>query len=92
MIAYRPFGKGALLKDKIFKEMGEKYQKTPGQIILRWLIEQNIPVIPKASSVNHLKENLTIFDFELERADIELLSSLNKNQRFCKSDADEFNY
>ncbi len=84
LVAYRPFGKGELLKDPLFGDIGKKYNKTGSQVILRWITQKHIPVIPKASSMKHLKENLHIFDFELSDEDLATIDNLNRNQRFCK--------
>ncbi len=92
LIAYRPFGKGALLKDPVFKKIGKNYNKTAGQVILRWLIQKNIPTIPKASSYEHLKENIEIFDFALTAKEMKEIDQLNKNKRFCGAENPEFNY
>jgi 2,5-diketo-D-gluconate reductase B len=92
LIAYRPLGKGALLSNPLFKKLALQHKKTPTQIILRWFIEQNIPVIPKASSKKHLQENLDIFDFSLTSSEMEQINKLNKNKRFCGEDNPELNY
>jgi diketogulonate reductase-like aldo/keto reductase len=92
LIAYRPLGKKKLINEALFKEMGHRYEKSPAQIILRWLIQKKIPIIPKASTKRHLQENLEIFDFSLTEEDMDILDHLNKNQRFCGADDPEFNY
>ncbi|MCI0382206.1 MAG: aldo/keto reductase [Chlamydiae bacterium] len=93
LIAYRPFGKGDLLKEEPkFNAIGKKYNKTGGQIVLRWLVQKGIAVIPKTTSISHLKENMAIFDFELKHEDMKLIDSLNKNKRYCDTEWSEFNY
>ncbi len=92
LIAYRPLGKGALLKDPVFKKIAAHHQKSPTQIILRWLVQKEIPTIPKASSKEHLVENIAIFDFALSADEMKEIDKLNKNRRFCKSEDSEFNY
>lgn len=93
LIAYRPFGKGQLTEiEPLFKEIGQKHGKTAGQVILRWLIQKGIPVVPKASSGKHLRENFNIFDFSLDHREMAALDALNKNQRFCLPDSPIFQY
>jgi 2,5-diketo-D-gluconate reductase B len=92
LIAYRPLGKGALLKNPLFKKIGARHDKSPSQIILRWIVQQNIPVIPKSSSRQHLEENFEIFDFKLTPQEMNQIGKLNKNQRFCKAGHEEFEY
>ena len=60
--------------------IAEKQNRTPSQVILRWLTQRGISVVPRSTSKNHLKENLNIFDFELSSSEINLISSLNQNR------------
>ncbi len=92
LVSYRSLGKGKLIHEPIFKEIGEKYGKTSAQVILRWLVQKQIPVIPKASSKKHLQENFEIFDFYLSDQEMSKLDSLNQNKRFAMADEPEFNY
>lgn len=74
-------GKGnqSLLNEPLFIELGEKYHKTPAQIILRWHIEMRYIVIPGSRSKAHIKDNGNIFDFELSKEDMEEIAKLNQN-------------
>lgn len=92
LIAYRPLGKGELIREKTFEEIGNKYQKTPAQIILKWLVQKNISVVVKGSSKKHLEENLHIFDFCLQLEDMTKIDKLHRNKRFCKTDYSDFDY
>lgn len=75
--AYTPLGRGGFLGRTELKETGKKYGKTPAQVALRWLIQQEgVAAIPKASGEKHLRENLEIFDFTLDKADLKLLGRL----------------
>lgn len=77
--AYSPLARGAIQKDKILNSIGERYGKTASQVSLRWLIQLgNVSVIPKASGVNHQKENIDIFNFELNAEDMEHIRQLSK--------------
>ncbi len=82
LTAYSPLAQGDVDEDEDLKEIGEKYDKTPAQIALRWLIEQeNVVAIPKASSKKHLLNNIDIFGFFLEDEDFERIDNLNKSKR-----------
>jgi diketogulonate reductase-like aldo/keto reductase len=59
---------------------------------LVWGLEKGVVVIPKASSENHLKENLGIFGWKLSKEDIKRIDSLNKNKRFVNPIFSDFNY
>lgn len=92
LIAYRPFGKGAILKDPALKKIGTAHDKTPGQVVLRWFFQKEIPVIPKAASEKHLVENFNIGNFELSHTEMYAIERLHQNKRFCDWDGSEFNY
>jgi diketogulonate reductase-like aldo/keto reductase len=90
--SYRSLGKGALLEEPLFAQIAKRHKKTPAQIILRWLLQQEMSVIPKSTSKEHLKENLEVANFVLEEKEMQALSSLNRNLRYCDADWSEFNY
>ena len=90
LTAYRPIAKGLVNQNKIIHQIAKKYQKTPIQITLRWLIQQDIIAIPKASSEKHLKENLYIFNFKLDNSDTEIIKTVNQNKRLAKSEFSDF--
>lgn len=60
------------------KPIALKYGKSIPQIILRWLIQQGVSVIPKTWEEKHMKENIDIFDFELSDEDVKLIDSLDQ--------------
>jgi diketogulonate reductase-like aldo/keto reductase len=64
--AYSPLAHGGVLDDPILEEIGTRHGKTPAQVAIRWLLEQpGVVTVPKATSRQHLEENLDVFDFEL---------------------------
>lgn len=80
--AYSPLAKGKVSKSKELQEIAGKYDKSPAQIALRWLIEQeNVVAIPKSSSEDHLRENFEVFDFYLEDDDFDRIDQLDKSTR-----------
>lgn len=85
--AYSPLAQGEVLNNPLLIELGEKYGKSPAQIALRWLIEQEqVVTIPKASTEQHLRENMDIFDFALEDEDFDAIDNLEKNRRLVNPD------
>lgn len=92
VIAFRPFGKGALVHEETLGQIGSKHGKTATQVILRWLIQQEIPVIPKASSENHIRENFDVSDFQLDESEMRAIDGLNRDFRFCDTEWNEFDY
>ncbi|MEB7504334.1 aldo/keto reductase [Arthrobacter koreensis] len=79
--SWSPLGRdGGLLEDTAVTALAAKYGKTPGQIVLRWHVQQGLVPIPKASSAKHLAENLAVFDFALEETEIADLSALDTGE------------
>ena len=75
-------GKSNLLDEEILKDIGDKYGKTPAQIALKWNIERGTMVLVKSTNPGRIKENISIFDFNLDDSDMHALTSLDKNTRF----------
>ena len=81
-MSYAPFGQGKINEiydNEVLVKFAQKYNKTTRQIVLRFFIERNIPVIPKTADVKRMKENFDIFDFELTEEEIKSIENLNKN-------------
>lgn len=62
-------------------EVAEKYAKTPGQILLKHLIQEGVIVIPKSSNAERIKSNISLFDFELASQDLEKLDQLDRGEK-----------
>jgi 2,5-diketo-D-gluconate reductase B len=72
LTAYSPLARGGILDDDVLTEVGSRYEKSAAQIALRWATQhRNVAAIPKSSSRGHLEENLEIFDFSLDQAEID---------------------
>ena len=82
-------GKSNLLDEEILKEIGDKYGKTPAQIALKWNIERGTMVLVKSTNPGRIKENISIFDFNLDDSDMHALTSLDKNTRFSNDPANK---
>ena len=77
LTAYSPLGKGRVMGNRTLKNISKKYGKSEAQVALRWLIQQpNVSAIPKASTQDHIRENMEIFDFELSEEEMETIASL----------------
>lgn len=91
--AYSPLGSGKhlnepnVLEDKIIKEIAQKLNITPAQVILSWHINQEIAVIPKSVHESRLRENIAALNILLDNDDIKKISSLNKNHRYIDGKA-----
>jgi diketogulonate reductase-like aldo/keto reductase len=66
LTAYSPLAHGGAVDDDLLRDVGVRYGKTPAQVALGWLVQQeNVSTIPKSTSPEHLEANLEVFDFEL---------------------------
>ena len=75
--AYTPLGRGGFLKNPGLVKVAKRHSKTPAQIALRWLLQQKgVSAIPKAAGREHLRENLEVFDFELDPEETRVLGNL----------------
>lgn len=80
--AYTPLAHGSVSEDTLLKNLADKYGKSPAQIALRWLIEQEqVIAIPKSSNDQRIEENIDIYDFFLEDEDFEAIDDLDKSRR-----------
>lgn len=77
-----PFAEGAndIFNNPILVEIGEKYGKSPAQVILRWQMQEGIVAIPKSVRRERMEQNFDIFDFELSAEDIASVKTLNTDQ------------
>ena len=71
-MSWGPFaeGKNNLFTNETLLNIGKKYNKTSAQVALRYLLEQNIVVIPKTVNKDRMVENINVFDFELSDDDM----------------------
>ena len=88
MQAYTPLLRGKKFDDPRLVSLGEKYGKTPAQIILRWAVQQGISTIPKSENPARIKENFDIFNFELSDMDLHILNNLNEDFRIVDNPID----
>jgi 2,5-diketo-D-gluconate reductase B len=78
--AYSPIARGRAVKDDTLAEIGRRHRKTAGQVSLRFLIQQGAIVIPRTSKVERLADNLAIFDFLLDPAEMQEIGKLANPQ------------
>ena len=84
LMSWYPLGHGdkSLLQEPVFKKLGEKYGKTPAQVILRWHTQMGFVVIPGSKNVDHIRDNLNILDFTLTDAEMADIARLDKDVRY----------
>ena len=89
--AWSPLMQGQIVNVASIQKIGEKYNKTPAQIVLRWNLLHKVVTIPKSVNPNRIVENSQIFDFELSQADMNALDALDEGKRIGP-DPDNFDF
>lgn len=81
--AWAPLGQGknGLFELPALKEIAQKHQKTVAQVILRWHLERDTIIIPKSVHEHRMIENAALFDFQLDKEDINIITSIDTNER-----------
>ena len=67
-----------ILNNPILLDVAEKHSKSVVQVVLRWLLQQKVIIIPKTWDVTQLKENISLFDFELNEEEMSAIDSLDE--------------
>ena len=70
-------GANGLFSNPTLTQIGEKYGKTAAQVALRWLLQNDVIIIPKTVHKERMQENLNLFDFELDADDIQAIATLD---------------
>ncbi len=76
VVAYSPIARGGVKNAAVLARIGKAHAKTAAQVSLRFLVQQNVVVIPRTSRIERLSENLAIFDFELSPAEMAEIAGL----------------
>ena len=84
LMSWYPLGHGDkdLMKEPVFTSLGKKYGKSPAQVILRWHTQMGFAVIPGSKNVDHIRDNLDIFDFSLTDEEMAEIAKLDNGKRY----------
>ena len=75
-------GKNGIFTNPVLTGIGQKYGKTPAQVVLRWHLQRGTIIIPKSTHRERMKENFEVFDFELTPEDMELIARMDTGKGF----------
>jgi len=82
LTAYAPVARGRVLDDEVMIDIGRRHGKSPAQVALRWLLQQDrVAAIPKAKHEEHHRENFDVFDFQLSDEEMAAIHGLNDDYR-----------
>lgn len=80
--AYSPLGHGELIHHEAIQKIARLYNKSTAQIIIRWHLQRGVVVLPKSATIDRIKENIAVFDFELAEEHMRIIESLNDDTCF----------
>lgn len=83
-------GRDGIFKNPVLSEIGEKYNKSVAQVIIRWIIQRGILVFPKSAKPERMAENFNVFDFELTSEDMEKIKELETGEPIAYIDTPQF--
>lgn len=80
--SWGPFaeGKNGLFTNELLADIGEKHNKSIAQVVLRWLVQRGVVAIPKSVRKERMKENLSVFDFQLSQEEMDRIQSLDQKE------------
>jgi 2,5-diketo-D-gluconate reductase A len=78
--AWSPIAQGEVLDDPTITQIAYKVGKTPAQVVLRWHVQRGDIVFPKSVTPSRMKENFELFDFEIEPADMDAITALDRGE------------
>jgi 2,5-diketo-D-gluconate reductase A len=78
--AWSPIAQGAVLDDPVLAQIAERAGRSPAQVVLRWHIQHGYIVFPKSTTPERIRENLELFDFELDSGEMERIDGLDRGE------------
>ena len=88
--AWSPLGSGRLIDDPVIAEVAAKHGKSSAQVMVRWSMQLGNIVLPKSVTPERIEQNIDVFDFELDDADMAAIASLDSGRR-TGPNPDDFN-
>jgi diketogulonate reductase-like aldo/keto reductase len=83
--SYSPLKRGIdVLTDPTIQLIANKHTETTAQIILRWHIQEGLVPIPKSVKLERIRQNIDVFDFELDDQDMQRIRNLDRNERVAQ--------
>ena len=91
LMSWYPLGHGdkSLMEEPVFISLGKKYGKSPAQVILRWHTQMGFAVIPDSKNIDHIRDNLDIFDFSLTEWEMAEIGELDTGKRYYQRTDDQ---
>jgi 2,5-diketo-D-gluconate reductase A len=78
--AWSPIAQGKVLDDPVIERISDAAGKSPAQVVLRWHIQRGDVVFPKSVSPDRMSSNFELFDFELDKSEMDAISALDQGE------------
>ncbi len=78
--AAAPLARTEVFADETVQDVAEKYDRSPAQVVLKWAVENGVVVLPKSSSPEHVRQNLDLFDWDMDDADRERIDAIDREK------------
>jgi diketogulonate reductase-like aldo/keto reductase len=79
--AAAPFGRGLAFENDTLTTIAEKYDRSVGQVVLRWEIQRDVVPVPKSANSDHVAANLDVFDWELDADDVRRIDEIGRREK-----------
>jgi 2,5-diketo-D-gluconate reductase A len=79
--SWSPLARGRILGDPVLATIAAKHGRSPAQIVIRWHVQRELVVIPKSTSLDRVRSNADVFDFELDAADLAAIATIETGTR-----------
>ncbi len=90
--SWSPLGQAKALDNNELRRIGEKHGKSPAQVVIRWHLDSGLIVIPKSVHPERIRQNIDVFDFELDADDMEAIAKLDRENGRIGGDPITANY
>ncbi|WP_339105005.1 aldo/keto reductase [Haloterrigena salinisoli] len=87
--AAAPLARTELFEDPVLNDIADTYEKTPAQIALKWTLRKDAVVLPKSSSADHLRQNIDLFEWELDDDDVARIDDIDRMDNVYMIDVDD---
>ncbi len=74
--AWSPLARGKIFDNDVLKSIAQDHQKSVSQVAIKWIIQHDVVVIPKSTTIERIEENINVFDFELSNEEMSLIDHL----------------
>jgi diketogulonate reductase-like aldo/keto reductase len=87
--AASPLARARVLDDAVVQEVAAARDRSPAQVVLRWQVQRGVAVVPTSASRDHVRTNLSLFDFSLREDELDRIDELDRDERVYDLNLDD---